>query len=101
MPELTPPASARRFFSACGLDLRGQMIVVAVSGGPDSVCLLNVLHGLRAEFGFQLHVAHLDHRLRGTESDEDARYVASLAENLGVPVTVESREVQALSLIHI
>jgi tRNA(Ile)-lysidine synthase len=72
----------------------GSKLVVAVSGGPDSVCLLHVLLGLRDRLGITLHVAHLDHRLRGDESDADARYVADLSKKLGLPATVERRDVR-------
>jgi len=70
-------------------------LVVAVSGGQDSVCLLHVLASLRGELGADLHVAHLDHQLRGSESRADARYVGRLARRLGVPATIERRDVRA------
>ncbi len=50
----------------------GDRVVVAVSGGPDSLCLLHVLLGLREDFNLRLHVAHLNHQIRGTEADADA-----------------------------
>ncbi len=70
-------------------------LLVAVSGGPDSVCLLHVLFKLQEELGIRLHVAHLNHQLRGADSEADARYVADLAHRLGIPFTVEQREVKA------
>jgi len=70
-------------------------LVVAVSGGQDSVCLLYLLVRMREQLGVELHVAHLDHRLRGVESRADARYVAGLARRLGIPATVEERDVRA------
>jgi len=73
----------------------GEMVVVAVSGGPDSVCLLHVLWRLGPKLGITLHVAHLDHCLRGEESAADARFVADLAARLGLPATVEARDVTA------
>jgi len=69
--------------------------VVAVSGGADSVCLLHLLFKLQKELDIGLHVAHLDHGLRGTESEADARYVAELSERLGIPATVERQDVLA------
>ncbi len=75
-------------------------MLVAVSGGPDSVCLLNVLAGLREELYIELHVAHLNHRLRGDDADADAEYVADLSRRLGIPATVESRDVQAYRSKH-
>ena len=70
-------------------------LLVAVSGGPDSVCLLHILVQLQAELGIRLHLAHLNHQLRGVEAEEDARYVAELACRLGIPATIESRDVRS------
>lgn len=100
MPEMTPAASARRFFNDSGLDVRGCTILVAVSGGADSVCLLHVLAGLSDDYGYRLHVAHLNHRLRGADADEDAYYVAALAGRMGLPATVEARDVEAYRQEH-
>jgi tRNA(Ile)-lysidine synthase len=72
---------------------RKELIVVGVSGGADSVCLLHVLAGWRRRLGIRLHVAHLNHQLRGTESEADAEYVSNLAGSLGIPSTVESQDV--------
>ncbi|HHY94800.1 MAG TPA: tRNA lysidine(34) synthetase TilS [Firmicutes bacterium] len=63
----------------------GQGVVVAVSGGSDSVALLHLLSRLQETYGLQLHVAHLHHGLRGEEADEDLRFVAELASSLGIP----------------
>ena len=68
-------------------------LVVAVSGGPDSVCLMHVLAGLKEELSLALHVAHLDHGLRA-DSAADAAYTKQLAERLGLPVTLEKADVQ-------
>lgn len=76
-------------------DLASSPLVVAVSGGADSVCLLHILFKLRDELGITLHVAHLDHQLRGAESEDDARHVADLASNLGIPASIEKRDVAA------
>jgi tRNA(Ile)-lysidine synthase len=70
-------------------------LVVAVSGGPDSVCLLHILTRLREALGIELYAAHLDHQLRGAESESDAEYVAELTQSLGIPLAVEKREVRA------
>jgi tRNA(Ile)-lysidine synthase len=74
---------------------RGDKVVVAVSGGPDSVCLLSVLHALANDLELTLHVAHLDHRFRLAESAADALFVAGLAKDLGIAATSESRDVPA------
>ncbi len=77
------------------LILPGQVVVVGVSGGADSVCLLHILAKWQDELGIELHIAHLNHQLRGAESEADARYVASLADRLGIPVIVGRRDVAA------
>ena len=73
----------------------GEKLLVAVSGGPDSVCLLHILSNLRQELDIELHIAHLNHQLRGKDSEADAGYVAGLARRLGLPATIESRDVKA------
>ncbi len=79
----------RRTIAAHGMMSRGDRVVVAVSGGPDSVALLVLLCELRRRLGIRLHAAHLDHGLRGADSRGDARYVRRLARRLDLPVTVE------------
>ena len=73
----------------------GTTILVTVSGGQDSVCLLHLLTKLKSKLGIDLHVAHLDHKLRGRESSADAQYVIDLCHRLGIPMTVEQRDVRA------
>jgi len=70
-------------------------LLVGVSGGPDSVCLLHVLLQMKDRLGLRLHVAHLNHLLRGAESDADAEYVSQLAWHLGVAATIERRDIRA------
>ena len=72
----------------------GDKVLVGVSGGPDSVALLHVLYTLRDEFGVSLHVAHLNHMLRGEAADEEERYVKGLAEGLGLGCTVREVDVR-------
>ncbi len=74
---------------------RGQPLLVAVSGGVDSVCLLEVLTRLAAELGVRVVVAHLDHGLRGEESRRDAEFVRQLAQAKGVSAVVEGADVRA------
>lgn len=63
----------------------GSSMVVAVSGGSDSVGLLRVLHELAPVFGLRLSVAHLNHGTRAEASVADAQFVAALADSLGWP----------------
>ena len=71
-------------------------VAVAVSGGADSVCLLHVLLELSPRLDLRLAVLHLDHRLRGGESEADRAFVCSLASQYGLPILVREVEVAAL-----
>ncbi len=75
--------------------LPDERLVVAVSGGPDSVCLFHVLLQLQKRLALKLYVAHLNHKLRGAESDADATYVAELARKFSVPAIMETEDVTA------
>jgi tRNA(Ile)-lysidine synthase len=76
-------------------------IIVAVSGGADSLCLLHILHRLcgpgKRYPHLQLHVAHLNHLLRGAASSSDADYVAQLAASWGLPATIGTIDIPALA----
>lgn len=74
----------------------GQRIGVAVSGGADSVCLLHVLNELAAAMSIHLTVVHLNHCLRGEESDRDEAAVAQLAAGLGIGFVAQRVDVAAL-----
>ena len=78
----------------------GEKLVVAVSGGPDSVCLLHILSRLSQELGIDLHIAHLNHQLRGKESEADAKYVAGLAKRLSLSATIASRDIKLYQKKH-
>ena len=73
----------------------GARIIVAVSGGPDSIVLLHGLNQLKSTWRLTLHVAHVDHGLR-KESPEDAAFVEALASQWKLPVTIERRDVSAM-----
>ncbi len=95
MSELSVEQKVLRFIRQHRLVTDGEKLLVAVSGGPDSVCLLYILSSLNKELGIRLHVAHLDHRLRGADSAADAAYVEKLARRLGISATIESIDVKA------
>jgi tRNA(Ile)-lysidine synthase len=79
------------------LFLRGQRILVAVSGGVDSMVLLHVLHQISKSNRWRLAAAHLNHQLRGHCSDADERLVTRFAMRLEIPVVVEKADVRGLS----
>lgn len=74
-------------------------VVVGVSGGLDSMALLHVAVGLNREagFGLDLHIAHLDHQLRGLEAEKDAAFVQAAADDLNLPCTAERRDIAKLA----
>ena len=71
---------------------------VAVSGGADSVCLLEVLRELAPRWDLRLAVLHLDHGLRGEESRQDAEFVRELARARELPFILERAELPAGNL---
>src|SRR5258708_27011300 len=78
------PFHPERFFHP------GERVAVAVSGGADSVALLALLMEVRADLGIVVSVAHYNHRLRGDESDADARFIEKLAAGYDIECFVEN-----------
>ena len=74
----------------------GDSVLIALSGGADSVVLAHVLHSLATEYGLRLAVAHLNHQLRDTESDRDADFVAEFSGKLALPYYIEKADVRHL-----
>ncbi len=81
---------------AHALLIPGQPILVAVSGGADSMVLLHALHVLSVKYRWHLTVGHFNHRLRGTESEADERLVRQVAANKGLACVVGSGNVGEL-----
>ena len=73
----------------------GALVLIAVSGGADSIFLMHVLHRLQSRLDLRLHVVHLNHGLRGAESDADADFVVAQAAALGL---ADDSQVDMLSL---
>src|SRR5204863_9775438 len=69
-------------------------VLVAVSGGLDSMALLHLLHHLAKNHRWQLHVAHFNHLLRGKGSDADEELVKKTAEKLSLPFFVARSDVR-------
>ena len=83
----------------CGL-APGDLLVVAVSGGPDSLALLHALARTRPVTSLEVHAAHLDHGLRGEESRADAAFVSRACRELGLGLTSESVDTEAFRETH-
>jgi tRNA(Ile)-lysidine synthase len=75
----------------------GMRVAVAVSGGADSVGLLRAVVDGAPEIGLVLAVAHVHHGIRGAAADEDARFVAELAEGLGLPFYLQTVDTPAVA----
>jgi len=71
-------------------------ILVAVSGGPDSVALLQVLLALQKKFDVRIGVGHLNHGLRASAAARDAAFVSSLGNKMGLPTHVATADIQGL-----
>ncbi|SFX39745.1 tRNA(Ile)-lysidine synthase [Thermoactinomyces sp. DSM 45891] len=69
-------------------------ILVAVSGGPDSIALLHILKDLSKEYKWKIGVIHVNHQLRGEESLFDEQYVKEICSQLGVPCWIERVDVR-------
>lgn len=81
----------RRFQNAIAknhLLARGSKILIAVSGGPDSIALLTLLVRLRRKHGFTLRAAHVNYGLRGRDSDRDEALVKKLCQEWSVPLSL-------------
>jgi tRNA(Ile)-lysidine synthase len=74
----------------------GAKVIVAVSGGADSMALLSALFRLRLVYNMTLIVAHVNHQLRGEEAEQDALFVEQQAAHLGLPFHQACVDVKAL-----
>src|SRR5918999_2136513 len=76
----------------------GDGVLVAVSGGPDSLGLLHILYNLKDDFPLRLEVAHLEHGMRGAEAKNEARFVRDWAERLALPCHIQETSIPALRI---
>ena len=75
----------------------GDSLIVGVSGGADSVCLLYILWSLREKLGIKLTACHVVHGIRGEEAERDAVFTGEICGQLGVPLRVVRRDVPFLA----
>lgn len=94
MKPTTLNTAVRRALAGLGLPGPGDTLLAAVSGGADSVALLDALVSLQERLGFRVVAAHLDHALRAG-SREDAEFCAALCERLGVRLVRDVADVRA------
>ena len=67
-------------------------IVIGVSGGPDSICLLHILNGLKEKLNFEIVVAHINHMIR-KEAEEETQYVKKFCDKLGIKCYIKRIDV--------
>ena len=77
---------------------RGDHLIVAVSGGPDSVALLRALILLSSEYQLHLTTAHLNHGLRGTEAEEEENFVRRISRALGITCICKTVDIRMLQI---
>ncbi len=76
---------------------RGDAIVIGLSGGADSVCLLQLLFELSGDWGLSLHVVHIHHGIRGAEADRDAEFAEKMAAERGLPFYLVREDVPRIA----
>ena len=76
---------------------KGDRVIVACSGGPDSVALLYLLNQIKEKYNLKIYVAHINHKLRGKESDGDEKFVRNLAKRLNLGFYTKSFYVKKIA----
>lgn len=85
------------FISSRSLISKGDKVLIALSGGPDSVFLLYFLNKFRNKYKIDLAAFHLNHKLRGTNSVADQKFCRALCESLNVPLFEAAVNIQSLA----
>ena len=78
----------------------GDLVLAGVSGGADSMCLLELLHACMEQIGFELRVIHVEHGIRGSESVADAQYVGSYCAARAIPCEIIPVDAGAYACAH-
>ena len=74
----------------------GDRVVVGLSGGADSMCLISLLDEFKAELGISLSAVHINHCIRGEEADRDEQFVRSFCERKNIPLTVFRKDIPGI-----
>ena len=75
----------------------GDSVILGVSGGADSVCMLHLLNSLKEDLGIELTVVHVNHGIRGIEAEQDAEFVEHISEELGVECKIFHIDIPAIA----
>ena len=95
---LTMLQTVRKTIERSSMLTRGDHLLVAVSGGPDSVALLRALVLLSSEYQLHLTTAHLNHGLRGTEAEEEEDFVRRISQALGIACICKTVDIRLLQI---
>ncbi len=77
-----------------------ETVIIGVSGGMDSMCLLNVLYQLKSWYVIRMHAVHIHHGIRGKDADEDARFVSKFCKRLHIPCDIFYFNVKEEAAVH-
>lgn len=94
------PTKVKRIIVREDLIEKGDRVLLAISGGIDSVALFHILREISKEIPFDYALAHLNHCLRGEESERDENFVRNLSQKFGVPLFVERANVKEYMRVH-
>lgn len=89
------PENVKKYIAEHELIRSGDKVLLAVSGGADSMALLDIFQRLAPELQISLHIAHLNHMFRGEEARMDAEFVRLKAREMGIPATILAFDVAA------
>lgn len=95
MAKLSDTISLDSFFEK-NSKICGSRVAVALSGGPDSVCLLYLLNEIKEKYSLILTAAHLNHKIRADEAESDMQFCIKLCERLNIPLVCKEMDVKAL-----
>lgn len=76
---------------------KGEKVIVAFSGGPDSITLLNILNNIKGSIGFELYAFHMNHMLRGIDAYKDAMFCANFCEKNSIPSFIKQIDINRLA----
>lgn len=75
---------------------KNDKILIALSGGPDSICLMHMLVKLREKYNFKLYAAHVNHMLRGEEADKDEEYVEKMCDKYDIKLFIKRVDINKI-----
>jgi len=98
MRPLTMLNKLKKTIETYGMINSGDKVLVCVSGGADSMCLLSLLESVKDYYIFSIEVAHVNHMIRGAEADSDEQYVVEYCKNKSIPIHILRINIPELAL---